>query len=85
MADGFHIEIDLDPETGERLQAAARAAGMEPAEYAASVLRGMTFETDWSIAEARLVEYDRTGESISVEEALAQFDAAIKGGGSATR
>lgn len=73
MADGFHLEVDLDKDTGERLKAAAEAAGMAPSDYAASLLQSTVFETDWSLAEARLAEFDRTGVSHDGDTVLREF------------
>ena len=75
MADGFQIEIDA--EMAERLKAAAQAAGVEPATYALEVL-GSALDSDWTESLKRLEEYDRTGESISLEEALKEFHGAVE-------
>jgi hypothetical protein len=77
MADGFVLEIDA--EMAERLKAAAEAAGVAPEAYALDVLKG-ALDQDWVEDLRRLAEYERTGDSVSVEEAMAHFDAAIGGG-----
>ena len=75
MPDGF--DIHLDPDRAARLKAAADAAGLAPADYALSVL-DHALETDWSESLRRLEEFDRTGESVPLEEALEEFRHAVK-------
>ncbi|MBS0297887.1 MAG: hypothetical protein JSR45_16385 [Proteobacteria bacterium] len=75
MADGFHIE--LDSETTDLLKAAAEAAGVAPEAYAQTLLTTALSE-DWAEDLARLAEYDRTGEYVTVEEAMANFDRALR-------
>jgi hypothetical protein len=71
MADGELI-LKLDEDTARRLQAAADAAGRPVADYAAELISG-GLEDDWA-DDLRIVEdYRRTGESYSVEEAMAHF------------
>lgn len=72
MADG-DLTLKLDDETVERLRAAADAVGRTVQDYAAGLI-SEGLEVDWAEDLARIAEYDRTGESISVEEALDHFD-----------
>jgi predicted transcriptional regulator len=76
MADG-ELTLKLDDETARRLQAAADAAGRPVADYAAGLIAN-GLEDRWAESLRRLAEYDRTGESISVEEALAHFDDEVR-------
>jgi predicted transcriptional regulator len=77
MADG-ELVLKLDDETMRRLQAEADAAGQSMGDYAASLIADQLSEHGWAEALDRLAEYDRTGESISVEEALQHFDATLR-------
>jgi len=77
MADGELI-LKLDDETARRLRDAADAAGRPVSDYAASLIADQLLEHGWAEALDRLAEYDRTGESISVEEALQHFDATLR-------
>ena len=74
MADGF--DIHLDEKRAERLQAVAEAAGMSPTEFALGILDSAV-SADFAEDDRRWAEYKRTGETISVEEAFAAFDAEI--------
>lgn len=73
MADG-ELRLTLDDETQRRLAEAAEAAGMSVEAYALGVLVDELDSDPLSISRARLAEYRLTGESISVEEAMAHFD-----------
>lgn len=73
MADG-ELTLKLDDDTARRLQAAADAAGRPVGDYAAALIAEGLPDTGWSESLRRLEEYDRTGEHITVEEALAHFD-----------
>jgi|HubBroStandDraft_6_1064221.scaffolds.fasta_scaffold1533292_2 hypothetical protein len=76
MADGS-IKLELDPDLSVRLAAAAQEAGQGVDDYAANLIeRGL--HDRWAVAEARFAEFDRTGESVPAEEALARFRAAIR-------
>jgi hypothetical protein len=75
MADGG-LTIQLDDSLSESLKACAEAAGLTPEEFAASVLRSAV-AADWEESLRRLDEYDRTGEYLTVEEAMDHFDAAV--------
>lgn len=72
MADGS-VTLNLDDATLALLESVARDAGMSPGDYAEAVLANAL--SKWDVAEdlRRLAEYDRTGESISVEEAFAHL------------
>ena len=65
MADGLNIH--LDAKRAERLREIADASGRDPADYLFAVL-DQAIEHDWSEDERRFAEYERTGDSISLEE-----------------
>ena len=77
MADGFHIEIDA--ELAEQLKGVAEAAGVDPHAYALDVLKS-ALAADWAEDIRRLEEYDRTGESVPLEQGIAEFRKAIEDG-----
>lgn len=72
MADGS-VTLNLDDATLARLEGAARCLGVSPHDYAEAVLANAL--SNWDAAEdlRRLAEDDRTGESVSVEEAFAHL------------
>ena len=72
--DGFRLEID--GELGRRLKAAAEAAG-QPADQLAADLIARGLDDGWREAEERLAEYDRTGESVSLDEVGRHFQKAV--------
>jgi len=75
VADGS-IKLELGPVLSGRLVTAAEEAGQGVDDYAAQLIaRGL--DDHWAIAEARLAEYDRTGEYVPADEAMAAFRAAI--------
>lgn len=76
MADG-ELTLKLDDDTARRLQAAADAAGVPVGAYAAELIAGGLPDDDWA-EDRRIVEDHRvTGESYSVEEAMAHFHAEL--------
>ncbi|WP_293680295.1 hypothetical protein [uncultured Phenylobacterium sp.] len=77
MADG-ELRLTLNDEMRRRLGEAAEAAGMSIEAYALGVLLDELDSDPLSISRARLAEYRRTGESISVEEAMTHFDAELE-------
>lgn len=84
MADGA-ITLTLDDETVRRLDEAARRAGVSPEAYAADLLSAVVTEEatgigphDWTEANRRLAEYDRTGEFLEAGPALDAFVAEIE-------
>ncbi|MBS0361938.1 MAG: hypothetical protein JSR98_11185 [Proteobacteria bacterium] len=78
MADG-ELTLKLDDDTARRLQDAADAAGQTVAAYASSLIADrLSGDDDWAEDERIVEEYDRTGVSYSVEEAMAAFDAAVE-------
>lgn len=77
MADG-ELRLKLDDETQRRLGEAAGAVGMSVEAYALGVLVDELDSDPLSISQARLAEYRRTGESISVEEAMTYFDQEVE-------
>ncbi|CAN5239092.1 hypothetical protein BH10PSE1_BH10PSE1_26630 [soil metagenome] len=78
MADGA-LTLNLDDATARRLADAARQAGMTPEAYALErILADLTPPAhDWTEADRRLAEYDRTGEFIDAAEALDAFVASV--------
>jgi hypothetical protein len=72
MADG-ELTLKLDDDTARRLKAAADAAGQAVEDYAQALIVDR-LDDRWSESVRRLEEYDRTGESLSVQEALEHFD-----------
>ena len=84
MADGFDIHLNEDQ--ARRLKAAAEAAGVEPTAYALKALEGVIgdisitgvseYPAAWVAEDAeRWAEYERTGVTIPLEEALQDFHA----------
>lgn len=67
MADGFDIHLNEDQ--ARRLRAAA-ASGVDPATY---VQQALDRAMDDGEEARRWAEYQRTGETIPAEEALANF------------
>ena len=75
MADGA-LTLILDDATAARLAEAAALAGQTPEAYAADRLAetlSPPLAHDWTEANERLAEYDRTGEYVTLEDALASF------------
>ena len=68
MADGFDIHLNEDQ--ARRLRAAAAASGVDPATY---VQQALDRAMDDGEEARRWAEYQRTGETIPAEEALANF------------
>ena len=84
MADGA-ITLTLDDETVRRRDEAARRAGVTPEAYAAGLLSAVVTEEagetplhDWTEANRRLAEYDRTGEFVEAGPALDAFVAEVR-------
>jgi predicted transcriptional regulator len=80
MADG-ELTLKLDDETARRLREAADAAGRPIADYAADLLARNfeQFDAEWDEAYEALAEFDRTGESVPLDEALARARAVLDG------
>ena len=76
MADGG-LKLELDEDLSGRLVAAAEALGRPPAAYAAELI-GDGLEDEWSEAERAWNEYQRTGESISLDEAMDRVERNLK-------
>ncbi len=85
------VTITLSDDLLRRLTAAAKAAGLSVEAFAAEVLTaalapdGMAEEAaafqgahDWTEADRRLAEYDRTGESVAFEDWATDFRADVK-------
>lgn len=68
MADG-KLTLKLDDDTVRRLRAAADAAGVTMDRIAADLIAD-GLDHDWTQALASLAEYDRTGVSYSLDEAM---------------
>ena len=73
MADG-ELTLKLDSETERNLRKAADAAGVAVESYALNMIADALAQDRWSESIRRLGEYDDTGESISVTEAVTHFD-----------
>lgn len=79
MADGY--EIHLDGERAERLAKAAEEAGVPVEDYALRLLDaglGDASDDGWAEADAAFDEYERTGEYVDAEAALAEFQAELE-------
>jgi hypothetical protein len=76
MDDGA-LKLDLDAALSERLRAAADEAGRTVSDHAAHLI-AEGLDNRWSVSVERLTEYDRTGEFVPAEDALARFRSAIK-------
>jgi predicted transcriptional regulator len=78
MADG-NVTIELDADLGRRLAAAAEAAGQSPGELASALLEDALAAQNagWADAEAALAEYDRTGEYLEANTAMAELRARL--------
>ena len=72
MADG--LDIHLNEDQARRLKAAAEASGVDPTTY---VQQALERAMDDGEEARRWAEYQRTGESIPAEEALAKFRQAL--------
>lgn len=85
------LTLQFDDRTFARLKAAAASAGMPVEAYVRDILEAAlsrpgvqegaaTFEGahDWTEANRRLAEYDRTGEHITLVDWLAEFRADVK-------
>ena len=75
MADGEHtLSVTLDDDELSRLIVAATLAGVPLETRARELLLESLGDDHASVSRRRLAEYDRTGNSLSVAEALAHFD-----------
>lgn len=86
------LTLPLDAATLARAEAAAASEGLSVEQWAAEVLNAALspgvretaapFEGpyDWTEADRRLAEYDRTGESVPLEEALSEFRRHVEAG-----
>ena len=74
MADGG-MTLNIDEPLAERLREAAKLAGQSVEVYARQALEAFAEDQDdrWAESIRRLEEYDRTGEYVDAEEALAKF------------
>jgi hypothetical protein len=76
MADGG-LKLELDENLSNRLIAAAEDAGRQVFDYAAELIDG-ALDDDWSETERRWAEYEKAGESVSVEEAMTRLRHGLK-------
>jgi len=76
MADGG-LNLSIDNDLAKRLRAAADAAGESVQDYAINALKAAT-DDGWAETHASLAEYDRTGEYIDADVALANFRAELE-------
>lgn len=78
MADG-ELTVKLDDETTRRLKEAAEAAGRPLSDYVTDLITDhlATEEDDWAEDVRIAEESERTGDSFSVEEAMAHFRSAL--------
>lgn len=88
---GSPLTIELDEVTLRRAETAAADAGLSVEDYLVEIIEAALsspgvaegvamFEGphDWTEANRRLEEYDRTGVSIPLEDALKTFDDALE-------
>lgn len=86
MAEGF--DIHLNDDQARRLKAAAEAAGRDPTALALELLEAGLAPSPATMVreeaapwvdedEARWAEYQRTGETVPLEDALNTFDKAL--------
>jgi hypothetical protein len=75
----MEVRIRLPAETMDRLKALAELAGMSPEDYAVGLLRERLSD-DWADADAALAQYDRTGDYVGAEEAMAKFERDVEEG-----
>jgi hypothetical protein len=64
------LRIELDAALSGRLKEAADVAGRSAEDYAADLI-AQGLDDDWASAKASLAHYDRTGEYVDLETALA--------------
>jgi len=83
MPDGRLI-LSLDEDLSARLAVAANEAGQPVNAYAAEII-GEALDENWAETERRWAEYERTGESVSVDEAIDALEARLKLGFAAKR
>ena len=72
MADG-ELTVKVDAETAQRLEALAEAAGQSVGDYVRDLIVDSLPDDGLADDLAALAEYDRTGVSYSVEEAVTHF------------
>ena len=78
MADGA-LTLNLDDETTRKLDVAAHLAGMTPEAYVLDRLAAdlTAHRLDWTEADRRLAEYDRTGQFVDAVDTLDAFVARV--------
>ncbi len=76
MADGG-MTLELNENLTDRLIVAAEKAGQPADEYATQII-GEALDDEWSEAERRWADYERTGESVSLAGAMAELRAGLK-------
>jgi len=72
MADG-DVTVKFEGKMAQRLRAGAAAAGQTVQDYATGLI-AEGLDADWAEDLDRIARYERSGESLSVEETLAFFD-----------
>jgi hypothetical protein len=77
MADG-ELTLKLDEETRRRLADLADLAGVSVETYVLEIIADDLEHDGLAASRIWLAEYDRTGEYIRVEEAMAHFDRAVE-------
>jgi predicted transcriptional regulator len=78
MADGA-LTIEFDEDLSGRLVSAAEEAGRPVKAYAAELIEN-ALDDDWSETERRWAEFERTGDSVSVDEAIDALEARLREG-----
>lgn len=77
MADG-DLTLKLDEDTRKRLNQAADAAGVSMEDYVLGVIAEDLELEPLAVSRQRLADYDRTGDYITLEEAMAHFDSELE-------
>jgi uncharacterized protein (DUF1778 family) len=83
MADGS-ISLELDARTAALLTRAAEAADQSPAQFAARLIsEALELAADRArgqVSDQRLVDFDRTGACLPLDEVLSEFEANVEAG-----
>ena len=77
MVDG-ELTLKLDEEMRRRLADLAGLTGVSVETYGLEIMADDLEHDGLAASRIRLAEYDRTGEYITVEEAMAHFDRAVE-------
>lgn len=76
MDDGS-LTLTIEAELAYRLKASAESVGCSVGDHARDLIRD-ALVNDWAEEEAGWAEYERTGESISADVALAEFRSSVE-------